>query len=67
MIPDELTVKQTSERIGKTVKTVRNMIVAGRLVARLVPAPAPYNLNTVASVESYEASQKQKARDHSPK
>jgi len=57
---DELTVKQTSERIGRTVKTVRNMIDDGRLKARFINAPVPYYMVSVASIESYESQQKER-------
>jgi hypothetical protein len=41
------------------------MTSAGRLVARWVPAPVPYYLITVASIEAYEAMQQEKERDQS--
>lgn len=51
----ELTVKQVCERIGKTPKTIHNMIADGRLSARLVDAPVAYYLVTLESVERFEA------------
>lgn len=63
--PIELTVTETMLRIGKSNKTVWNMIQDGRLKARWVTAPIGYYLITVESIEAYE--QKQKERDHSGK
>ena len=57
----ELTVTQTMLRIGKSQKTIWNMIHDGRLTARLVPAPVPYYLVSLESIEAYE--QQQKERD----
>ena len=59
----ELTVTQTMIRLGKANRTIHNMIEDGRLQARYVPAPVPYYLITVESIEAYEAQQKQKERD----
>ena len=52
----EITVTQASERLGKTRKTIHNMIADGRLSARLISdAPKPYFLVSVASITIYEA------------
>ena len=52
----EITVTQASERLGKTPKTIRNMIADGRLSARLISdAPLPYYLVSVESITKYEA------------
>lgn len=60
----EVTIKQASERLEKTPKTVLNMIKDGRLIARLVDAPVAYYLITLESLERYEAQVKAK-RDQS--
>lgn len=64
---DELTVTQTMIRLGRGNRTIHDMIADGRLKARLVPAPVPYYLITILSIESFEASQQEKERDHSSK
>jgi len=51
----ELTVTQAMLRLGKCNKTIHNMIVDGRLAARLANGPSPYYLITVASIEAYES------------
>lgn len=51
----EVTIKQVSERLNRTPKTVLNMIKDGRLTARLVDAPVAYYLVTLESVERFEA------------
>lgn len=61
----ELTVTQTMIRLGKGNRTIHDMIADGRLTARMVPAPVPYYLITVESIEAYE--QKKNERDHSDK
>ena len=61
----EITVKQASIRLGKVIKTVHNMIKDGRLQARLIDAPKPYYLVSIASIEAYE--QKQNESTHSAK
>lgn len=61
----ELTITQASKRLGRTRKTVWNMITDGRLVARLQDAPQPYYLITVESIESIEAQQQKKERNQS--
>ena len=58
----ELTVRQAMQRLGKSNRTIHYMITDGRLIARRADGPLPYYLITVASIEAYEASQKQKGR-----
>lgn len=60
----EITVKQASERLQRTPKTIRNMIADGRLSARLIDAPLPYFLVSIESLERYESQVKAK-RDQS--
>jgi hypothetical protein len=60
----EVTIKQASERLHRTPKTVLNMIKDGRLSARLVDAPVAYYLITLESIERIETQVKAK-RDRS--
>lgn len=59
--PRELTVSETAERLGRSNKTIHNMIADGRLSGHLVDAPVPYYMVTIASIEALEAAEKQKA------